>query len=321
MTEHATLPVDRVRHVGEAVAIVVAETAAEAASAAEVVDVDYQELTPVTDAEAAMIAGAPLLWPECDRNLALTCEVGDRAATERAFADAAHVVAFDGVINRVTGSPMEPRAVIGEYDANDGLYTLRTASGSGAVRTRERLAQVLGVGLGQCRVVFGDMGGNFGTRNAFYPEFALVPWAAKRVGRPVKWVATRLECFLSDYHARELSSRAELALDERGNFLALRGTNTLNLGAQTAYFWPLRKGLSMMQGTYRIPCVWFEGHAVLTNTMPTAVYRSAGRPEAIYVIERLDRAGGRSLRARSSRAQAAQPHHAGGPCRLPTAWA
>ncbi|MFP6837691.1 MAG: xanthine dehydrogenase family protein molybdopterin-binding subunit [Pseudomonadales bacterium] len=287
VTEHAPLPVDRVRYVGEAVAMVVAKSAAGAADAAEAVDVDYEELPAVTDARHAMVAGAPRVWPECSRNLALTCEVGDQTATERAFADAAHIVEFDGVVNRVTGSPMEPRAVIGEFDPADGRYTLRTASGSGAVRTRERLAEVLGVELSQCRVVFGDMGGNFGTRNAFYPEFALVPWAAKKVGRPVSWTATRLECFLSDYQARDLASHAELALDADGNFLALRGVNTLNLGAYTVYFWPLRKGLSMMQGVYRIPCVHFEGHAVLTNTMPTAVYRSAGRPEAIYVMERL----------------------------------
>jgi carbon-monoxide dehydrogenase large subunit len=131
------------------------------------------------------------------------------------------------------------------------------------------------------------MGGNFGTRNAFTPEFALMPWAARRVGRPVKWTATRQECFLTDYQARDLTSAAELALDEEGNFLGLRGVNTLNLGAYTVYFWPLRKGLSMMQSVYRIPAVHFEGHAVLTNTAPTAVYRSAGRPEAIYMIERL----------------------------------
>jgi carbon-monoxide dehydrogenase large subunit len=287
VTKHLLLPVDRVRHVGEAVAMVVAETAASAADAAELVEIDYVDLRAVTDARAAMMPGAPQVWPDCDRNLALTCDVGDRIATEQAFAGAAHVIEFDGVVNRVTGAPMEPRAVIGEYDAADDRYTLRTASGSGVVRTRDRLAEILGVPASQCRVVFGDMGGNFGTRNAFYPEFALLPWAARKVSRPIKWTATRLECFVSDYQARDFASRAELALDEHGNFLALRGENTVNLGAQTAYFWPLRKGLSMMQGVYRIPHVWFQGHAVLTHTMPTAVYRSAGRPEAIYIIERL----------------------------------
>ena len=134
-------------------------------------------------------------------------------------------------------------------------------------------------------MVFGDMGGNFGTRNAFSPEYTLMPWAARRVGRPVKWTASRSECFLSDYQGRDLAVQAELALDKEGNFLALRGVNTSNLGAYTIYFWPLRKGLSMMQGVYSIPTVHFHGHAAMTNTMPTAVYRSAGRPEAIFVME------------------------------------
>lgn len=286
-TKHQALPTDKVRHVGEAVAVVVAETQAAALDAAELVEVDYQPLPAAVDARAAMSPGAPQVWEDCAGNLALTCEVGDAEATAHAFDIAAHVVAFDGWAQRVTGTPMEPRAVVGEYDAGTDMYTLRAASGAGVVRSRERLAATLGVAVERCRCVFGDMGGNFGTRNAFYPEYALMPWAAKRVGRPVKWIATRSECFLSDYQARDLAAHAELALDADGNFLAMRGVNTMNLGAQTVFFWPLRKGLSMMQSVYRIPVVHFHGHAVLTNTMPTAVYRSAGRPEAIYMIERL----------------------------------
>ena len=287
LTPNLPLPVDIVRYCGEVVALTVAETAALAADAADLVSVDYEPLPAVTDARAAMAEDAPQLSPDCPGNLALTCEVGDREAAEAAFADAAHIVTLESHIHRVNGVPMEPRAVIGEYDAETGFYTLRAASGRGAVQTRERLAVTLGVSVEACRVVFGDMGGNFGTRNAFSPEFALMPWAARRIGRPVKWTADRRECFLSDYQARDLHSRAALALDEDGNFLALRGVNTLNLGAYTVYFWPLRKGLSMMQGTYRIPAVHFRGHAALTNTAPTAVYRSAGRPEAIYMVERL----------------------------------
>ncbi len=281
------LPADTVRHVGEAVAIVVAETEAQALDAAEHVAVDYEPLAAVTDALAAMREGAPLVWPECAGNLALTCEVGDAAATERAFAAAAHTVRFQTQINRITGVPMEPRAALGKYDAASGRYTLRTSSGRGVVQTRERLAITLGVPAEQCRVVFGDMGGNFGTRNAFSPEYTLVPWAARRVGRPVKWTASRRECFTSDWQGRDLAVTAELALDKQGNFLGLRGVNTSNLGAHCLYFWPLRKGLSMMQGIYRIPAVHFAGHAVYTHTAPTAVYRSAGRPEAIFVTERL----------------------------------
>lgn len=286
-TENHPLPLNTVRYVGEAVAIVVAESAAAAADAAEMLQIDYATLPTIVEVSDAMMSDAPRIWPDCPRNLALTCEVGDREATDLAFEQAAHIVTFDGRAHRITGSPMEPRAVIGEYDAATDFYTLRAASGRGAVQTRERLAITLGVAKEQCRAVFGDMGGNFGTRNAFSPEFALMPWAARRVGRAVKWTADRSECFLSDYQARDLTSHAELALDSDGNFLGLRGENILNLGAYTIYFWPLRKGLSMMQGTYLIPAVYFQGHAVLTNTAPTAVYRSAGRPEAIYMIERL----------------------------------
>lgn len=286
-TENPPLPPDRVRYVGEAVVMVIAETAALAADAAELVEIEWGPLPAITMAGAAMRPGAPLVWPERDRNMALTCEVGDQEAADLAFSRAAHVVRLDSWVHRVTGCPMEPRAVVGEFDAATGHYTVFTASGRGVVQCRERLATVLGVPVEQCRAVFGDMGGNFGTRNAFSPEYALMPWAARRTGRPVKWTATRQECFLSDYQARDLTSSAELALNEHGDFLALRGENIMNLGAYTAYFWPLRKGLSQMQGVYRIPAVHFRGHAVLTNTPPVAVYRSAGRPEAIYMIERL----------------------------------
>ena len=287
LTENTPLPAEIVRYVGEGIAMIVAETAAGAADAAELVEVDYELLPAVTDSILSMKMSAPQIWPDCPSNIALTCEVGDAEATDAAFARATHIVHFDSRIHRVTGSPMEPRTVLGEYDKEKDFYTLHAASGRGAVQTRERLAVTLGVQKEQCRAVFGDMGGNFGTRNAFSPEFALMPWAARNVGRPVKWTASRTECFLSDYQARDLHSNSELALDADGNFLALRGENTLNLGAYTVYFWPLRKGLSMMQGTYDIPAIYFKGHAVLTNTAPTAVYRSAGRPEAIYMIERL----------------------------------
>ena len=286
-TPHRPLPADAVRFVGEPVALVVADSPSLAEDAAERVVVDYDVRPAVVDARKAMAREAPRVWAECAGNLALTCEVGDRDATERAFATAAHVVRFEGFAHRVNGTPMEPRSVLGEHDPASGRYTLRTTTGAGVVRTRERLASILGVPLEQCRCVFGDMGGNFGTRNAFYPEYALLPWAARKVGRPVRWTASRLECFMTDYQARDLVSHAELALDESGNFLGLRGVNTMNLGAHTVYFWPLRKGLSMMQSVYRIPAVHFHGHAVLTHTAPTAVYRSAGRPEAVFMIERL----------------------------------
>jgi len=291
LTDHEVLPAEVVRFVGEPLVLVVAATHAEAVDAAERVEIDFEPLAAAVHCQEALAADAPQLWPGCPDNTALICEVGDESSVREAFAHAAHIVDLETWVQRVNGAPMEPRAAIGEYDSNASRYILRAASGRGAVQTRERLAITLGVPIERCRAVFGDMGGNFGTRNAFFPEYTLVAWAAKRVGRPVKWTATRSECFLSDYQARDLTSRAELALDSEGNFLALRGENTLNLGAYTVYFWPLRKGLSMMQGGYDIPAVYFKGRAVLTNTAPTAVYRSAGRPEAIFVIERLiDRA-------------------------------
>jgi aerobic carbon-monoxide dehydrogenase large subunit len=286
-TRHATLAAEKVRFVGEPVVLVVAETADAAKDAAERVRVEYEPLPAVARASDAMKPGAPLVWAECAGNVCVDCEVGDQAASDAAFAHAAHIVRFETWIQRVTGSPMEPRAAVGEYDAAAKRFTVWAGSGGGVVRERQFLADVLGVPTESCRAVCGDMGGNFGTRNTFFPEYALLPWAAYRVGRPVKWVADRAECFLSDYQGRDLTVEAELALDAQGNFLGLRGTNSSNVGAYTCHFTPLRKGLGIMSGVYRIPAVHFRGRAVLTNTPPTTPYRSAGRPEAIFVIERL----------------------------------
>ncbi|MGH7117021.1 MAG: xanthine dehydrogenase family protein molybdopterin-binding subunit, partial [Stellaceae bacterium] len=183
--------------------------------------------------------------------------------------------------------PMEPRTNIAEYDPATGRYTLYTGSGRGVAKVRLDLAQVLGVPAEQVRVLCGDMGGNFGTRNLFYPEYALLAWAARRVGRPVKWTCERSESFLSDWQGRDLTVEAELALDELGNFLAVRGANLSNLGAHAVAFGPLQKGLGLMSSVYRIPCGYFRGRGAVTNTVSTAPYRSAGRPEAIFVVERL----------------------------------
>ncbi len=242
LTDHPVLAYERVRFVGEPVALVVAETKAAAADAADLVQVDYEPLPAVTDARAAVRPGAPVLWPERPDNQSLSAEVGDKAATEAAFASAAHVVKLDTWVNRVTGSPMEPRACIGFYDPAPGIYTARAASGRGVVQTRERLASILGVPKEQARVYFGDMGGNYGTRNAFYSEYALMPWAAKKVGRPVKWIGDRSECFLSDYQGRDLAVTAELALDEHGKFLGLRGLNTMNSARTPSISGPCARG-------------------------------------------------------------------------------
>jgi carbon-monoxide dehydrogenase large subunit len=286
-TRHTAMAQDVVRFVGEPVAMVVAESRAAAADAAALIEVDYAPLPALARAVDALMSGAPSVWPERPSNVALDCEVGDRAATDAAFAKAVHVVRLRTWIQRVTGAPMEPRSVAGEYDEARRRYVLHTGSGGGVIRIREQFVEMFGLSRDDCRMLCGDMGGNFGTRNTFFPEYALLPWAARRIGRPVKWTAERQECFVSDYQGRDLAVEAELALDADGNFLAVRGTNISNIGAYTAHFVPLRKGLGIMQGVYAIPAVHFRGLAVMTNTAPTTPYRSAGRPEAIFVIERL----------------------------------
>ena len=281
------LPPDKVRYVGEPVAIVIAESIDQAKDGAELVEVDYEILPAVAMAKDALQPGAPRVWEEAPSNLCVDVEVGDKAATDAAFARAAHVVRFETWCQRVTGTPMEPRNAVGDYDLATGHYTLYAGTGSGVAREKGDLASVLGVPPEKVRALCGDMGGNFGTRNFFFPEYALLPWAAKRVGRPVKWPGDRTESFLSDYQGRDLTSEAELALDKDGKFLAVRGTNISNVGAHTIAFVPLRKGLGQMSSLYHIPAVHFRGCAVLTNTPPTTPYRSAGRPEAVYIIERL----------------------------------
>ena len=283
---HLPLPTDLARYAGEAVAMVVAETAVAARDAAERVVVDWEPLAAVVTAADATAAGAPVLWGEAGSNVCVDSEAGDAAATEAAFRRAAHVVRLQTRVNRVTGVPMEPRAALAAYDAVSGRYTLYAGSG-GSWRIRADVAAALGVASDAVRVVARDVGGNYGTRNACYPEFVLVAWAAKRLGRPVKWTCDRREAQLTDYQARDLVSHAELALDAGGAFLALRGVNTSNVGAYPVSFIPLAKGIAVLPSVYHIPVAALRGRAVLTSTAPTAPYRAAGRPEVMFVIERL----------------------------------
>ena len=282
---HAPLPADTVRFVGEAVALVIAETPAAAKDGVARVSVDYEPLPAVTATVDAVAADAPLVWKETTSNVCVDSEAGD-AAADAAFRRAAHVVRLETQINRVTGVPLEPRAALGVYDEASGRYTLYAGSG-GSVRIKTDLAGTLGVPESAVRVVAREVGGNYGTRNAFYPEFALVAWAAKRLGRPIKWTCDRTEAFLTDYQARDLAAQVELALDAEGNFLALRGINTSNVGAHAVSFIPLAKGVAVLPSLYRIPAASLRGRAVLSNTPPTYPYRSAGRPEVMFVIERL----------------------------------
>ena len=283
---HLLLPHDKARHVGEAVAMVVAETQAQAFDAAEAVTVEYEELPCVIHSEDAMKPGTPAVWDQIRDNVLVDTRFGNAAETDRILANAPHVVSMAFHIDRVTGAPMEPRVTVAKYDKDHDRYTIHAGSG-GAVRQKRELAEVLGVDPEKIRVLSYDVGGNFGTRNRVYIEFGLVLWAARKLGRPVKYRATRSECFISDYQGRDLVTKLELGLDERGRFLALRATNISNAGAHCVSLSPLSKGAGLITGSYDIPTASLRAVSVFTNTVPTQAYRSSGRPEVTFAIERL----------------------------------
>src|ERR1051326_2675674 len=312
-TPHWPLPLEKARFVGEAVVMVVADTIAAAKDMAEKVRVDYEPLPAVARAGDAIKQSAPGLWDEAPGNLCVEIEAGDEEATTAAFARAAHVVRLATWVQRVTGVPLEPRTAIADYEA--GQYTLYSGSGRGVAKARLDLARALNVSADEVRGRCEGMGGNFGTRNFFYPEWSLLAWAARRLGRPVKWTCERSEAFLTDYQGRDLAVEAELALDARGKFLAVRSTNLSNLGAYAASYVSLQKGMGLLSGVYRIPAAYARGRAAVTNTVPTTRYRSAGRPEVIFVIERLidlaaDKVGvdPAALRRRNMISPSAQPY-------------
>ena len=285
-TPYYPVVTDKVRRSGEAVAVVVAESLAQAKDAAETIAVEYDVLDAVASIADALAEGAPELWDEVPGNLIVDALKGDVAAVDAAFAAAAHVVRIETFNNRVTGVPMEPRAAIGEYDPAADQFTLN-AGGQGVNRFQNELSAAFGVDLDRVRVISRDVGGGYGTRNSTYAEFALVLWAAKRVGRPVKWNSDRSESFLTDYSGRNLLTRAELALDAGGKFLAMRTENLADIGSHAVTYVPLARGPSVANGVYDIPLVHLESKGVLTNTLPTTAYRGAGRPESMFVIERL----------------------------------
>ena len=282
---HEVIPVERVRHVGETVAVAIGETVAAARDGAERVAVRYTELPPIAATRKAA-EGGPAAWEEHGSNVCIDGEVGDAEATDRAFARAHAVVTLRTALSRCTGVPMEPRTAVGAYDPDTGRYTLH-AGGGGVVRYKIDLAAVLGVETEAVRVTANDVGGSYGTRNALYPEFAIVLWAARRVGRPVKWTGDRTEMFLTDFQARDLAVDAALALDEDGRFLGLRISNISNIGAHAVSFIPMIKGVEIFPLTYRIGACHARARAVASNTAPTYPYRSAGRPEVTYAMERL----------------------------------
>jgi aerobic carbon-monoxide dehydrogenase large subunit len=280
------LPADKARFVGEPLVMVVAESVAAAKDGADLVAIDYEPLPCVTFTVDAANLDAPRVRDENASNVCIDALIGDAELTEVAFRKAAHVAKVKTWIPRVTGSPMEPRAALGEYHPENNHYTVYTCSGS-TLRLRRDLSIVLNVPEPDVRLVIRDVGGNFGTRGAIFAEQPLVAWAAKRIGRPVKWTSERSELLLSDYQGRDLAVEAELALDKDGNFLAMRGSNVGNLGSHTGNFSMVQKGVEIMSSIYRMPSARFRARAVLSHTAPTRPYRSSGRPEVIYVMERL----------------------------------
>jgi carbon-monoxide dehydrogenase large subunit len=285
---------NRVRYVGEPVAVVVAETLTEARDAAEQVVVEYAPLPAVGGIEAATAAGAALVWDEAPGNLSLDWETGDQAATAQAFAAAAHVTEIDLVDNRVLVFPMEPATAIGEFvkdrgDAATGRYTLHAPT-QGVHGVRDQIAEILGVAESAVRVLTPQVGGAFGLRSTAAIEQVLVLWAARRCGRPVKWVAERGEAILSDLAARDHVTTAAMALDGDGRLLAIRVDNHANIGAYVTPYGrnvPTAGYAAAMSGTYELPAFHVRCRVVFTNTMMTNAYRGAGRPEGIYITERL----------------------------------
>ncbi len=290
------LALDRVRYVGEAVAAVVAESREAALDGAEAIVVDYEELPAVTDPFAAMRPGAPLLCDAAPDNIAAEARHGDAAATEAAFAQAAHRVSLELVNQRLAPASIEPRVVLAEPEGERLAITL---SSQMPTAVRDGVADALGLAKEQVRVMVGDVGGGFGMKTGLYPEDVVVAHAARTLQRPVKWCAQRLEEFTASVHGRDLITRAELALDANGKVLALRARSVANVGGYASTVGvaiQLLIGPWVITSIYDIPTIALQLTAVMTNTTPTGAYRGAGRPEAIYIIERLMDAAARELK-------------------------
>ncbi|MBI3707325.1 MAG: xanthine dehydrogenase family protein molybdopterin-binding subunit [Proteobacteria bacterium] len=281
---------EQVRFVGEMVAMVVAETLAQARDAAELIVADYDPLPAITDLDAALRPGAPQIWNSAKNNLVFDWTLGDEAKTRSAFAKAQRIVAIDLVNNRVIPSSIEPRAAIGDFGAGDRRLTLYVSS-QGGHGIRSALANnVFNLPESDIRVVTPDVGGAFGMKIFLYPEYVNVLFAARALGRPVKWIGDRSEAFLADTHGRDHLTHVELALDKDSKFLGIKVSTRANLGAYLSHygpFIPTFAGAAMHTGVYAIPAAFVEVKGVYTNTSPVDAYRGAGRPEAAYVIERI----------------------------------
>jgi aerobic carbon-monoxide dehydrogenase large subunit len=287
---HPVLAQGKVRYVGDAVALVIAESIAEAKDAAEQIGVDYDVLPAVVNPVDALAPGAPLIHDQAPGNKCYTWAIGDKAAVDAAFATAAHVTKLDIVNNRLIPNAIEPRAALAVYDRADDAYTLYVTSQNPHVERLLMTAFVLGLPEHKVRVIAPDVGGGFGSKIYLYPEETAMVFASKRINRPIKWAAERSESFLSDAHGRDHVTHAELALDKGGKFLALRVQTTANMGAYLSTFAsciPTILYATLLAGQYSTPAIHCEVTATFTNTAPVDAYRGAGRPEATYVVERI----------------------------------
>ncbi len=295
---HPALATTTVRYVGDHVAVVIAETLNQARDAAELVAIDYDVLPAAVDLATAQQPGQPQLHAEAPSNTVYEWHLGDKAATDAAFAQAKHITKIELYNNRLIPNAMEPRAAIGEYDRGQGAYTLYTTSQNPHV-ARLVLSAFIGIAPeNKLRVIAPDVGGGFGSKIFIYAEETVCIWAARKVGRPVKWTADRTEAFLSDAHGRDHLTTAELAVDGAGKILALRAKTKANLGAYLSTFAssvPTYLYAPLLSGQYDIPAIYCEVDGVYTNTAPVDAYRGAGRPEATFVVERLVEVAAREL--------------------------
>jgi aerobic carbon-monoxide dehydrogenase large subunit len=287
---HPVLAVGKVRHVGDPVAVVIAETKQAARDAAELIEIDYSDLPPVATMAVALAPGAAEVHDGVAGNLCYDWHIGDKAVVDDVFAKAPHVVRLDLTNNRLVPNAMEPRAAIGDFDTSSGDYTLYTTSQNPHVIRLLMGAFVLHIPENKLRVVAPDVGGGFGSKIYHYAEEAIVTWASAKVRRPVKWTADRSESFMSDAHGRDHVSTAELALDKDGTFLGLRIATQANMGAYLSTFAPCVPTYlyaTLLAGVYKTPVIYCNVRAVFTNTVPVDAYRGAGRPEAAFLLERL----------------------------------
>ena len=287
--ERSAIAIDIVRHVGDPIAIIIAETTEYAKNASELIDVDIEELPSVTSASEAIKDDAPQVWNNAKNNLCFDWEMGEEEKANKAFENADTVVEIELINNRIVPNSMETRGAIASYDKESNKYELRCSS-QGVHSIRDRVSELLNIEAKDLRVITTDVGGGFGMKLFNYPEYICSLFASKKIGRPVKWISERTEAFLSDTHGRDHLTKAKMALDKNGIFLGVKINTTANLGAYLsnfAIFIPTLAGTAMLAGCYKTPAIYVNVLGVFTNTPAIDAYRGAGRPEASFVIERL----------------------------------